>query len=114
MMIKLLGRMGLLLSFFKVAWSIVGSDVCDAVKEFFSSGKMLGEFNANFISLIPKIQVPLKVSEYSPIACGNVIYKCISKVITNRLKEGLCDLIDSNQCAFIPGRQIREKILLAQ
>ncbi|GKE43373.1 hypothetical protein Tco_1470657, partial [Tanacetum coccineum] len=32
--------------FFKEAWHIVGTDVCNAVKEFFSSGKLLGELNA--------------------------------------------------------------------
>ena len=111
---KAAGPDGYTSKFFKAAWSIVSVDVCAAVKEFFSSGKLLGEFNANVISLIPKLQVPLKVSDYRPIACGNVIYKCISKVITNRLKEGLCSLIDCNQSAFIPGRQISDNILLAQ
>lgn len=111
---KAAGPDGYTSKFFKAAWSIVSVDVCAAVKEFFSSGKLLGEFNANVISLIPKLQVPLKVSDYRPIACGNVIYKCISKVITNRLKEGLCSLIDCNQSAFIPGRQISDNVLLAQ
>lgn len=111
---KAAGPDGFTSKFFKAAWSVVSVDVCAAVKEFFSSGKLLGEFNANVISLIPKLQVPLKVSDYRPIAYVNVIYKCINKVITNRLKEGLCSLIDCNQSAFIPGRQISDNILLAQ
>ncbi|GKF34389.1 RNA-directed DNA polymerase, eukaryota, reverse transcriptase zinc-binding domain protein, partial [Tanacetum coccineum] len=100
--------------FFKTAWNIVGGDVCVAVKEFFYSSKLLGEFNANLISLVPKLQTPLKITDYRPIACCNVVYKCISKVITNRLKEGLGSIVDSNQSAFIPGRQISDNILLAQ
>ncbi|GJY23868.1 RNA-directed DNA polymerase, eukaryota, reverse transcriptase zinc-binding domain protein [Tanacetum coccineum] len=44
----------------KEAWNIVGSDVCKAIKEFFYSGKLLGELNATVISLIPKMQTPLK------------------------------------------------------
>ncbi|GJY31288.1 RNA-directed DNA polymerase, eukaryota, reverse transcriptase zinc-binding domain protein, partial [Tanacetum coccineum] len=100
--------------FFKTAWSIVVGDVCSAVKEFFSSGKILGEFNANLISLVPKFQTSLKVTNYRPIACCNVVYKCISKVITNRLKEGLTEIIDSNQSAFILGSQISDNILLSQ
>ncbi|GJY78592.1 RNA-directed DNA polymerase, eukaryota, reverse transcriptase zinc-binding domain protein [Tanacetum coccineum] len=98
----------------KAAWRVVGKDTCGAVKEFFINGKLLGEFNTTLISLIPKIKTPIKVSDYSPISCCNVVYKTISKVITNRLKMVLNDLVDVNQSAFIPGRQISDNILLTQ
>ncbi|GJZ10936.1 RNA-directed DNA polymerase, eukaryota, reverse transcriptase zinc-binding domain protein [Tanacetum coccineum] len=111
---KAVGLDGFTSKILKSAWSVVGSDVCSAVKEFFSSGKILGEFNANLISLIPKLQTPLKVTVYRPIACCNVVYKCNSKVITNRLKEGLSEIIDSNQSPFILGRQVSDNILLSQ
>nr|GEX07781.1 hypothetical protein [Tanacetum cinerariifolium] len=100
--------------FFKKAWSIVRLDVCRAIREFFISGKLLGELNANLISLVPKLKIPIRLSDYRLIACCNVVYKCISKVLTNRLKEGLNGLVDINQCAFIPGRQISNIILLTQ
>ncbi|GKC99545.1 RNA-directed DNA polymerase, eukaryota, reverse transcriptase zinc-binding domain protein, partial [Tanacetum coccineum] len=111
---KAAGPDGFSSRFFKAAWSVIGSDVCAAVKEFFASSKLLGEFNANLISLVPKLKTPLKITDYRPIACGNVVYKCISKVIVNRLKEGLGSIIDCNQSAFILGRQISDNILLAQ
>nr|GEY02122.1 hypothetical protein [Tanacetum cinerariifolium] len=56
--------------FFKRAWNIVGNDVRDVVKEFFDSGQMLGELNATLISLVPKIQTPIKVFNFRPIAFG--------------------------------------------
>ena len=43
------------MEFFWEAWSIVGSDVVQAVKEFFQSGRMLKGFNETVISLIPKV-----------------------------------------------------------
>lgn len=92
----------------------MGKDTCAAMREFFSSGKLLGEFNATLISLIPKIKTPSLVTDYRPISCCNVIYKTISKVITNRIKMVLNDLVDVNQSAFIPGRHICDNILLAQ
>ncbi|GKA98042.1 RNA-directed DNA polymerase, eukaryota, reverse transcriptase zinc-binding domain protein [Tanacetum coccineum] len=75
--------------FFKKAWSIMGADVCSVIREFFVTGKM-------------------------PIACCNVFYKCISKVITNRLKNYLGDLVSQNQSAFMPNRHIQDNILLSQ
>ncbi|GJT76026.1 RNA-directed DNA polymerase, eukaryota, reverse transcriptase zinc-binding domain protein [Tanacetum coccineum] len=65
--------------FFKASWGIIGGDVCKAVKEFFFSGKMLGELNTTIISLVPKSKNPRKAFDYRPIACYNVVYKCISK-----------------------------------
>ncbi|GKA44130.1 hypothetical protein Tco_0736854, partial [Tanacetum coccineum] len=64
---------------FMKAWRIVGKEVCLAFKEFFANGKLLGEVNATLIALVPKMEVPNKVSDFRTIACYNVIYKCISK-----------------------------------
>ncbi|GKB77880.1 hypothetical protein Tco_0944775, partial [Tanacetum coccineum] len=75
--------------FFKKAWSIVGTDVCNTIKEFFRTGKLLNEVNSTLISLIPKIQTPDKVTDFRPIACCNVLYKCISKIIIDIMKNAL-------------------------
>ncbi|GJX42038.1 putative RNA-directed DNA polymerase, eukaryota, reverse transcriptase zinc-binding domain protein [Tanacetum coccineum] len=48
------------------------------------------------------------------IFCCNVLYKCISKIIANRVKEGLGDIVSINQSAFVPGRGIFDNILLTQ
>ncbi|GKC32155.1 RNA-directed DNA polymerase, eukaryota, reverse transcriptase zinc-binding domain protein [Tanacetum coccineum] len=108
------GPDGFTSKFFKASWGVVGDDVCRAVKEFFASGKMLGELNTTIISLVPKSKNPRRASDYRPIACCGVVYKCVSKVITNRIKTVLNGLIDPNQGAFIGGRQISDNILLIQ
>ncbi|GKG48478.1 hypothetical protein Tco_0510363, partial [Tanacetum coccineum] len=74
--------------FFKKASDVIGTDICLVVSKFFVSGKILGEINATLIALVPKIDVPNKVSDFSHVACYNVLYKYISKIITNRIKEG--------------------------
>ncbi|GKA30820.1 putative RNA-directed DNA polymerase [Tanacetum coccineum] len=101
-------------AFFKEAWSIVGDDVIKAIREFFTNGKLLKELNHTIIALIPKVQAPSRINDYRPISCCNVLFKCISKIIANRIKHCLKTLISPNQSAFIPGRSISDNILLTQ
>ena len=98
------GPYGFTSKIFKAAWDVVGKDVCLAIQEFFSSRKLLGEVNATLISLVPKIATPNKVSDFRLIACCNVLYKCISKIMTSRIKKVLGKLVNDNQSAFIAGR----------
>ncbi|GJT48009.1 hypothetical protein Tco_0974166 [Tanacetum coccineum] len=100
--------------FFKKGWNIVGDDICNAVRDFFSNGLLLKEINHTFLALIPKVPTPLRVNDYRPISCCNVIYKCISKIITNRIMEGIKEVVSDNQSAFIPGRRISDNILITQ
>ncbi|GKC56323.1 RNA-directed DNA polymerase, eukaryota, reverse transcriptase zinc-binding domain protein [Tanacetum coccineum] len=100
--------------FFKKSWEVTDKDVCDAIKEFFSKGQLLGELNSTLITLVPKNQNPQKVSDFRPIACCNVIYKCVSKIVTNKINSSLKKLVQGNQSAFIPGRLIQDNIMLSQ
>ncbi|XP_022032621.1 uncharacterized protein LOC110933723 [Helianthus annuus] len=76
-------------AFFKKAWPIVGNDVCDTIKHFFNSKRMLKEVNNTIIALIPKVTTPCRVTDYRPISCCNVLYKCITKILSTRILEGL-------------------------
>nr|GEX80622.1 hypothetical protein [Tanacetum cinerariifolium] len=99
--------------FFKKSWEIIKDDFCAAIKEFFESGKLLREINATLIALVPKSTTPQKVSNFRPIACCNVTCKCISKILTNRIKNA-SHIVDDNESAFILGRAITDNILLVQ
>ncbi|GKE63428.1 protein LAZ1 [Tanacetum coccineum] len=99
---------------FKKGWNIVGVDICNAFRDFFSNGQTLKENNHTFIALVPKVITPLKVNDYRPISCCNVIYKCISKIITNRIVNGIKEVVSDNQSAFVLGRHISDNILFTQ
>jgi hypothetical protein len=100
--------------FFKASWSMVGADVVEAIQDFFVSGKLLKEVNATILTLVPKKTNAETMGDFRPIACCNVIYKCITKILSNRMLPVLDSVVGRNQSAFIPGRSISENILLAQ
>lgn len=75
---------------------------------------MLKELNNTIIALLPKVTTLNKITDYRPISCCNVLYKCISKILANRIKEGLTDTVSENQSMFVPGRSISDNILLTQ
>lgn len=87
-------------------WNIIGGDFTAAVHYFFNSGHLPHGINATAIALIPKIENPTSMSDFRPIACCNTIYKCISKILANRLKTVLPYLIDRTLSAFVPGEAL--------
>ncbi|KAJ9536013.1 hypothetical protein OSB04_un000819 [Centaurea solstitialis] len=107
------GSDGFTSQFFKAAWEIVGNDVSVAIHNFFYRGHIAKELNHTLICLLPKSPNASSVSDFRPIACCSVLYKCISKVIVNRMKPYLDGLVGRSQSAFIRGRRIVDNILMA-
>ncbi|KAL0307754.1 UNVERIFIED_CONTAM: hypothetical protein Sangu_3013700 [Sesamum angustifolium] len=101
-------------TFFKAAWPVIGQAISDAIGEFFRTGKLLKQVNATLLALILKVNLPTQVSDYRPIACCNVIYKTITKIIVKRMQLVLHMLIGHSQNAFVPRCSISDNILLAQ
>ncbi|XP_062118466.1 uncharacterized protein LOC133832098 [Humulus lupulus] len=82
--------------FFKALWKDIGKEVSVAVLDFFTSGRISLLLNDTILSLIPKVDQPSNSTEYRPIAYCNSIYKCISKMLCNRLAAVLPSLINLN------------------
>ncbi|KAL2895905.1 hypothetical protein RDABS01_000903 [Bienertia sinuspersici] len=100
--------------FFKKAWPIIGEEITEAILQFFDNGKLLKQLNATTLTLIPKVTHPRYVTDYRPIACCNILYKCITKMISSRLKLILPDIINPVQAGFVQGRFIVDNISIAQ
>ncbi|KAL6130624.1 hypothetical protein ACLB2K_069003 [Fragaria x ananassa] len=107
------GPDGMPLVFFQKYWDVIRAEVCGRVKGFLTSGQLLRQANYTHICLIPKVLNPTQVADLRPIALCNMLYKICSKVIANRLKRHLSDIISPFQSAFIPRRLITDNSLIA-
>lgn len=80
--LKLPSPNGFSASFYQSYWSIVRDEICSTVLHFLNDGMFDENINYTYIVLIPKVNNPLKASDYRPISFCNVIYKIMSKVLS--------------------------------
>ena len=86
--------------FFQKYWRVIGDDVVAAILSCLQSSAIPPSINYTFITLIPKVKSPTKVTDYHSISLCNISYKIVSKVIANRLKCILPNIISESQSAF--------------
>jgi hypothetical protein len=109
--LKALGPDGYPSQFFQKHWDLCGTEVTTAVLRILRGGESPEGINKTFIVLIPKVASPEELGQFWPISLCNVIYKIASKVLANRLKVILLEIISEEQSAFVPGRLITDNII---
>ena len=97
--------------FYQKYWDIVGVNVSSCVLQALNTGVMPRDINNTYICLILKIKNPQKITDYRPISLCNLIYKLISKVLANRLKKILHEVINEAQSAFVLRRHITDNVV---
>jgi hypothetical protein len=83
------------------------------LREFHKNGRLTKGINITFIALIPKVNSPQRLNAFRPISLVGSMYKILAKVLANRLRMVIGNVISDSQSAFIKGRQILDGILVA-
>ena len=60
--------------------------------------------NASFLTIILKKGNAVNIKDFRPISLVGSVYKLLSKVLANRLRAVLDNLISENQNSFVGGR----------
>ncbi|XP_072087268.1 uncharacterized protein [Arachis hypogaea] len=108
------GPYGFQTLFYKEFWESLSSDVWGLVKKAFAGENISAAVFDTFIVLISKVEAPSYLKDFCPISLCNVIYKMITKVLVNRFRPFLSEIIGPLQGGFIPERGTTENIIIAQ
>lgn len=99
--------------FFQRHWVLCGEEVTTVVLRILRGEDNPAGVNDTLIVLIPKVANAEELGQYRPISLCNVLYKIASKVVANRLKPILPQIVAEEQSAFVPGRIITDNIISA-
>lgn len=110
---KSAGPDGLNPAFYQHFWHPLGKEVFQSCKKYLEELTFPVDRDDTIIVLIPKKANADSMKNLRPIALCNVLYKIIAKVLSNRVRVLLPDIITKNQFAFVPGRSIPDNVLLA-
>ncbi|GKG18828.1 hypothetical protein Tco_0375927, partial [Tanacetum coccineum] len=82
---KASGSDGFSFKLIKKHWNILGDDIIKYVKDFHLSASIPRGCNSSFITLAPKVDDPITISDFWPISLIGCQYKIIAKVLADRL-----------------------------
>jgi hypothetical protein len=71
--------------FIKHSWSFISADFYELCDAFYSGSLCLQSINGSHITLVPKKDDAIKISDYRPISLLNTSVKIITKLLANRL-----------------------------
>lgn len=98
--------------FVKRFWSLFEDDFVNILQEFHATGVINHGCGSSFITLIPKVKSPLGLKDYRPITLIGMISKVISKILANRIKKVMGNIISEAQSAFLSDRFILDGPLM--
>ncbi|XP_021975359.1 uncharacterized protein LOC110870490 [Helianthus annuus] len=84
----------------------------EVLSHFYISGSIDKSCNTSFITLIPKVKDPIGLNDYLSINLIGIISKVISKILANRVKKFIRNIISETQSAFVKDRYILDSPLV--
>ncbi len=108
------GLTGRVFKMHKREWAQMLAEVFDEINDTAKAPRCFVDAN---IVLLRKKATPAEGTDprdWRPISLTNVVYKIFAKAWATRLGETLSEIIERHQTGFVPGRDIRDNIMLIQ
>jgi hypothetical protein len=100
-------------AFYQRAWPIIKGDILAGLfKLSVGDGRGFARLNRALITLVTKKQDEVK--DYRPISLVHSFAKLFSKIMANRLRSRLSEVVSTNQSAFVRGRSLHDNFILVR
>lgn len=105
---------GLPVEFFKVFWTVIGQDLLDVLNASISEGKLPLSCRRAVLTLVPKKGDLTDIKQWRPLSLLCIDRRIFSKVLANRLKKVMEEVIHIDQTYCVPGRSIFDNVSLVR
>ena len=106
---------GLPVELYVALWDLVGPDLLELYEEMVVEGRMPPSLREGMITILYKRKGERSdLKHWRPISLLNVDYKILAKVLANRLKSVIGQIIHPDQTCGIPGRRIADSLALVR
>jgi hypothetical protein len=104
------GNDGLTVEFYQKFWGLISNLLLQSFNESFENGQLSHSQRQAVITLLDKGKDRTLLKNWRPISLLNTDYKLLSKVIAERIKPVLTNIINPNQVGYVQGRNITDNI----
>ncbi|CAI7862715.1 unnamed protein product [Closterium sp. NIES-53] len=91
-------------------WDLLGDTVMDFMQDFEATAELPESFSTAVTILLHKKGEKTDLGNYRPITLLGAVYKIVAKLLANRMKKELLQVILENQFGFVPGRRLADAV----
>lgn len=106
------GLDGLSSEFYQTFWPLIKNDLFSVLQYAISTGTLPHTFRRAVITLIPKKGDLADIANWRPVSLLNNDYKIFAKILANRLKHYITNIVSEDQTYCVPGRTIYDNLNL--
>jgi hypothetical protein len=98
--------------FYQIFRETIKGDLMVLFKDFHENKLPLYSLNFGIITLLPKLKEATHIKYFCFICLLNVSFKIFTKVVVNRITGIAEKMVSQSQTAFIPDRNIMERVIM--
>jgi len=97
--------------FYKVNWATIRDDMGELMNQMFIERKVSPQQKHGVIVCLPKICEPTTLADFRPITVLNTDYKMMARIIVNRVRTIMAELLQQSQLCGVPGWTIFKAVV---